>query len=329
MSRPDTFESALATAFARLADRAPVAADPLAVTAAAAAAPASVTGGRLGAGQPRRIVLVGIAAMLALGAALALLGAARLLEHPGTDVFGRFGPAGQLPTWELGGRRVQSVATLRDGRVLAVGTYGNGGPHDAWASLYDPRTDTWAETGPEPAYRQDATATTLQDGRVLIVGGWRTDTDGNPVLPAAGELYDPTTGTFEPTPGLLATPRYGHTATLLADGRVLIVGGSGADFNATQPEMASAEIFDPATGKFTPTGWMAEPRELHGAARLPDGRVLITGGMTSRAVVATRTAEIFDPASERFTPTGLMTVPRASQASCTTRPVGCSPRRRR
>jgi hypothetical protein len=255
MSEHDTFESRLATAFAAYADRAPVAVDAVAMTSAASTWTAGSGGRSLFRGS-LRLAFVAIAVLLIVAAAAALAGAARLLESPRTPVFGAFASTGTLPSTTQGSRYINAVASLADGRVLAVGMYDSSDPEDTWAYLYDPRTGTWAATGSEPAYRRLATATTLLDGRVLIVGGWRVDTAGTPVLPAEGELFDPKTGTFTATRGTLANPRYSHTATLLKDGRVLITGGAGPDFNAPQVEMASAEIFDPATGLFHTVGPM-------------------------------------------------------------------------
>ena len=154
-----------------------------------------------------------------LGLVAAFVAAGRLLERR-TNVFGVFERTGDFPAVpaELGeapgtSTRRQSSPTVVSwcaGCTRAVNA-------DAWALVYDPAAGTWSETGREPEYRQESTATTLRDGRVLIVGGWRMDTEGTQVLPSVAELYDPATGLFQPTNGGLATPRHDHTATA-ADG---------------------------------------------------------------------------------------------------------------
>ena len=112
---------------------------------------------------------------------------------------------------------------------------------------------------------------TLADGRVLLVGG-----EASGAL-ATAELFDPATGTFSPA-GSMTRPRsIGASATLLRDGRVLVVGG-GADVGT------SAELYDPATDTFAPTGAMTVGRGgFHTATLLKDGRVLLTGGLVPRA----------------------------------------------
>ncbi|MBI3752329.1 MAG: hypothetical protein HY263_11815 [Chloroflexi bacterium] len=168
-----------------------------------------------------------------------------------------------------------------------------------------------ALVGPMGVGRQIQTSTRLNDGRVLIAGGYALG-DGSL---ASAVLYDPVTNTFSPT-GPMAGARGYHTATLLKDGRVLVVGGGTANWSATLPPegaftfLASAEIYDPATGTFTPTGPMATPREVHTATLLEDGRVLIVGGMTTQSE-SVASAELFDPATGTFSTTGTMKNARA------------------
>jgi hypothetical protein len=205
--------------------------------------------------------------------------------------------------------RVAHTATLlSDGRVLIAGGSGYGGNLVASAELYDPATGTFSPTGSMTTDRDDHTATLLSDGRVLIVGGEGYEAS------ASAELYDPQAGTVTAT-GSPITARYSHTATLLSDGRVLIAGGYGVIAANASPRptgrlvLASAELYDPKTGKFTATGSMTESRGFHTATLLSDGRVLIAGGdaapWTTSHLVAT--AEVYDPKTGTFTRTGSMT----------------------
>jgi hypothetical protein len=99
----------------------------------------------------------------------------------------------------------------------------------------------------------------------------------------------------------MVSPRLGHTATLLADGRVLMIGGA----RARDQILASAEIFDPRTGTFAATGSLATARYKHGAAPLADGRVLVAGGSDARDWAGKlASAEIYDPRSGTFAATG-------------------------
>ncbi len=100
---------------------------------------------------------------------------------------------------------------------------------------------------------------------------------------------------FTPT-GSLATARSNHTATLLPNGKVLVVGGA----NSTGNPSTDAELFDPVTGTFSATGSLATARGVHTATLLPSGKVLIAGGPTTSA------AELYDPATETFSPTGTL-----------------------
>ncbi|MDX6617279.1 MAG: hypothetical protein QOD60_2370 [Solirubrobacterales bacterium] len=123
-------------------------------------------------------------------------------------------------------------------------------------------------------------------------------------LAAAAALLVPSgsaavgSGSFTPT-GSMSITRYGPSAALLNDGRVLVVGGhDGSAFSKT------AEIFNPATGTFSPTGSMVEARLGPGLVTLADGRVLVAGGGISPAPPLA-SAEIYDPATGTFTETGV------------------------
>jgi hypothetical protein len=163
-------------------------------------------------------------------------------------------------------------------------------------------------TGSMTMARQGQTATLLPDGRVLIAGG----TDGVSITDSA-ELYDPATGAFSQT-GSMTGPREGHTATLLSNGRVLIAGGLFGTGPTTPDVLASAELYDPASGSFTATGRMTVARLGHSATLLADGRVLLDGGSNSLGS-ATRSAEIYDPTTGGFTPTGSMLTARRDSSA--------------
>ncbi len=232
------------------------------------------------------------------------------------------------------------------------------------------RPATFSPTGSMAAPRSQHTATLLADGRVLIAGGLQGRARRRPAeitlvsyrtaavdaFLATAEIYDPTTGTFSRT-GSMSTPHRGHTATLLRDGRVLVVGNGGESSASRdrrrclrpgdrhiQPDRldevrplaphrdaapdgrllilggrtakdsvrASAELYDPATGRFTSAGSMEDGRQQHTATLLPDGRVFIAGGYWSdgqkwRVLSAT---EMYDPATGNFSPVGSMGTPR-------------------
>ena len=140
------------------------------------------------------------------------------------------------------------------------------------------------------------TATLLSDGTVTLMGG-----NGGPdsVLLTSAQLYDPTTGSWAATGGLIED-RIAHTATLLSDGTVLVAGGSG--FGTGQ--LASAELYDPTTDSWTATGGMINAL-LRSATLLPDGTVLAAGGSDLSGENISASAELYDPT------TGLWTAARA------------------
>jgi WD40 repeat protein len=161
-------------------------------------------------------------------------------------------------------------------------------------------TPTFVATGSMHDPRLNATATLLQNGKVLIAGGAVTDgliqTDV-----ASADLYDPATGKFTQT-GSMTTVRSAATTTLLPDGRVLIAGGYGCVMNSCNSgTLSSAETYDPATGKFSRVGSMPKGFIVSTATSLHDGGVLLVGGTADKAYV---TAELYDPTSGRFVRTG-------------------------
>jgi hypothetical protein len=109
----------------------------------------------------------------------------------------------------------------------------------------------------------------------------------------------------------MLAPRAGHTATVLRDGRVLLVGGYPEE---GRPPTASAELFDPAEDAFVATDSMATARADHSATPLPDGRVLICGGVNGEGV-ALATTELFDPRTGTFRPGPVMSSPRNGHAA--------------
>ena len=201
-------------------------------------------------------------------------------------------PDAALPAPSAHGRAV----LLEDTSVLYVGGTATGSVPSTKAVIFYPGLSqttkgTVAEINPGlNAARMKHAATRLADGTVLITGGMGA---GGVFLNSA-EMYDPDTKTFTLLTAKMVAPRHNHTATLLRDGRILLTGGENSD-----GPQATAEIFDPNTGKFAATGKMYGLRTEAQAVRLPAGRVLIAGGRSDTGNLAT--IEIFDPVADAFT----------------------------
>jgi hypothetical protein len=183
-------------------------------------------------------------------------------------------------------RQSHIAVALLSGKVLIAG----GSPTDStsfperWASaeLYDPISNTFAATGSMSTSRGlGHAAVRLPNGTVLVCGG----EDYERTTLKSAEIYDPATGRFSPT-GAMQFARTRHSAVLLANGKVLVVGGV-SDLQGR----TSAELYDPSTGVFTPSSQMTQER-LAQALQTPDG-ALVLGGTT---------ADLYSAAAASFTP---------------------------
>jgi hypothetical protein len=227
------------------------------------------------------------------------------LYDPASNTFAKTG--------SLNRARYGPTATLlNSGKVLIVG--GNTTPGDQTAELYDPATGTFSITGSTVVGRDSRhTATLLKDGSVLIVGGGGT---------SIAELYNPTHGTFTATRGSFNELLTGNTATLLGaadgtqqNGYVLIIDTGGR---------AYLYYPDPTKQSFEPVGNLPATQAYlnHTASLRSNGTVLATGGYLARYIqncgwvfLSKGGADLFAPESDGFTPTGSLIPPRDSQTA--------------
>jgi hypothetical protein len=189
------------------------------------------------------------ASLLTDGRVLLAGGVAAEIYDPRTDTFSLTGTMTQytngvlstLPPWQDPSR----ASVLLNGMVLFSGGDGDLGP-SAGAWLYDPSTGTFQTTGSMRIARSQNTATLLPDGTVLSVGG-RSPFLGAFGAISAAEFYSPATTTFS-TVGEMITPRFGHTATLLANGKVLVTGGMTGNDAAPNglSYLSTTEFYTPA-----------------------------------------------------------------------------------
>jgi hypothetical protein len=231
------------------------------------------------------------------------------LYNPSTGTF--------TATGSMAVPRVLHTATLlNNGKVLITGgtdSSAGGGAAVPSAELYDPSTGTFSLTGSMLTDRAQHTATLLPSGEVLIAGGWnghRADAaDDPPWDPLFAELFDSSISTFRPT-GSMSTTRIGHKAVGLSDGKVLMLGGIPVPQNIHEqpPAPAYAELYDPATGAFSPVTNVSLQQSGYTATLLTNGSVLIIGG--EEANTAVTSAELIDAANATLVATGSLVTAR-------------------
>jgi hypothetical protein len=237
------------------------------------------------------------------------------LYNPATRTFS---PTAPLPV-----PVTDATATLLpDGKVLVAG--GLHGNHQvASAELYDPATGTWSPTGSMTVARSGQTATLLKGGEVLVAGGgcngsgYGCDAGSFEAPLRSAEIYNPATGIWTRT-GSMTFGRQFFTATLLPDGDVLAAGGFAECDDDMCSDNRSAELYDPATGKWSVTGSMRTSRDEQSATLLGNGDVLVAGGFTQSGFGSGHNlsgAELYNPATGTWSRTASMVTARSGQTA--------------
>ncbi|MFO0982024.1 MAG: kelch repeat-containing protein [Planctomycetota bacterium] len=226
------------------------------------------------------------------------------------------------PTGAMGAARAQHTITrLNDGRILVTGGVDATGIVLASAEVYNQASGTWSGVGAMARARVGHTASLLPDGRVLVAGGSSDATDALTLITSATkttEIFNPATNTFAAGPDM-TEPKLAHSATTLADGKVLVAGGMSFTlvFGIPVPNISAvAQVYDPASGSFGSKITMKAGRVAHSGTLLADGRVLLAGGAgggNPLDPMALNSAELFNGAS--FASTGSLAAARAGHTA--------------
>ena len=207
-----------------------------------------------------------------------------------------------IPASMVSQRAEHAATLLANGKVLLTGGNTNTTTLNT-AEIYDPVANTFTATSQlMTAARQAQHADLLPNGKVLISGG--LDASNNALNSA--ELYDPMADAFIQT-GTMTTGRGNHSSALLYNGQVLVAGGLSGPA-ASLALTATAELYNPATGGWTPTGSLSIPRGHYAGIVLGDGTVFISGGAT---LPAGTNADIYNPATQAFSVSGNFTAVQA------------------
>ncbi|WP_437281094.1 kelch repeat-containing protein [Sorangium sp. So ce375] len=217
-----------------------------------------------------------------------------------TDSAQMYDPA--TDTWiaikPMGSKRTQHTATLLGfSKVLITGGFRHDGLTTGYlanAELYDLDAETWKYVAPMAMAHRNGAAARLQDGRVLVTGGFDDDGDASPENTA--ELYNPTTNTWTSAPDM-SIERRGHTMTVLGNGKVLVVGGF-----EDVPALENAALYSPATNTWSSVGSTSIDlhRSVHSATLLQSGKVLVAGGWHDTIVDGPVPTALFNPSTNTW-----------------------------
>jgi N-acetylneuraminic acid mutarotase len=191
-----------------------------------------------------------------------------------------------------------AAALLPNGQVLLTGGTTPNGYITPLAEVYDPVAQTFtALSATMRTDRRHHAATLLPSGELLLTGGQSNEED----FLNSAEVYNYVTQTFRALPATMTLDRQGHSATLLPSGLVLVAGGED-QFNN---DVNTAEVYDalaPISKRFASlSATMTTPRVFHTATLLPNGQVLVTGGVNWNADTTLNTGEVYDPVTQTFT----------------------------
>ena len=217
-----------------------------------------------------------------------------------------------LGSWSAGprpsvGREFHSANLVSGSRLLVAGGLRASGP-TATSEIFDSQARRWSHAASLSRARMAHAGVTLFGGNVLVAGGGTLSGSSPAGYLASAEVYEPGADIWR-SAGEMSVPRANHTATLLADGRVLVAGG----LNSFGRGIAGAEIYNPVTNSWSSAGAMREARYHHTATILPNRKVLVAGGHQltgDGSTVALSSAEVYDPARNSWAPAPRMGVPR-------------------
>lgn len=215
---------------------------------------------------------------------------------------GQWSPVGSMVVAHF----AHAAAALPDGRVLVAAGSDTDTHTTAAAEIYDPVTSRWMAIPALASPRYAPSATRLATGGVVVAGG----------LPNGGsaEVFDPTSGRWTAT-GSLPDAHVDHSATLLPDGTLLVAAGCDNTSQCNQA-LSTTASYDPSTRAWTPGASLNRARRDHTSTLLPEGRILVTGGVVPDGGGSfTTSAELYDPLPGKWTYTGSLTTARFSHTA--------------